>query len=242
MKPWETSLRDVLEEMGDESREPEKGACPDEELLSLYVWEELSGSERTRLLDHFSRCSRCLDVVLLQTSLKERDGNHVHPAAVPQEALLKAKDIVASPISEAFFDLVIRCYHGSLNVLHSTLTPLPPLGEPAAAVLRRESKKTEPESIRTLKSFDSVSVEMECMPVGEQEGVWDIHFLIRNTDPGQTSGRFRVTLKTLEGQKELLSCAAKGGVAVFEKISSGDYGLEIKAAGHPIGELSVRLG
>jgi len=240
MKTTENDIRDALKELQKEAEESGgRGACPGEELLALYLDGGLAGREKDRVQEHLSLCPQCLEAVLLETSFAVESSVRELPERRWQEANQRAKDLVKPGLDKLLFDLVVRCYHGGMEVIRSSLTPLQPAFQPAAAVLRGDRQASGPEPLRMEKSFDHMAAELEIF--ASKEGVWTLQVLLKRKEEGPLPETLRISLKDLSVGKELCSTPARGGLAVFQEMPKGDYEVEIKERGSVVGKISVRL-
>jgi hypothetical protein len=240
MKSLEKDIRETLHELQNETDEKVKGKCPAEEDLGLFLEGRLSQQERNRVLGHLSLCPHCLDIVSLEASLFGEQA----PAAetlttVPSEALARAKGLLKPIKEKPLFDLIVRLYHESLEVIHSALKPLPPVSQPAYATLRGAEKGKGLEPLRMEKSFDGISAEIEL--TASQKGLWNMQILLKEYREIAIPEGIRVTLKDLSMEKELQSAPARGGLAVFQELPTGEYAIEIKEKGITLGTVSLRL-
>jgi hypothetical protein len=240
MKTQEESIREALGEIQNEATRAGKFGCPPEEVLALYVEGRLDEQEKTKVSEHLSLCSGCLDTVLLESRLVDKTSVAEEPANIRFEALQRAKDLVGPGLDKILFDLVVRVYRGAMEVVHSTLTPVPLVYQHVAAAVRRgPEEREEPQPLRMEKSFGDISAEIEV--TSPKEGRWNIQILLRGPEGGEDPKGIRITLKDLSQEKELQSSVVRSGLAAFPDLSAGDYVLEIKEKGRVIGEFSLRL-
>jgi len=239
MKSIEESIKEALCELADEKKGQIRKRCPPEEMLSLYLGGALSEDEKTLVTEHLSFCSECLDIVALEVSAaKELEAEHAE-VTVPSGAVDRAKKLVTSAREKTLFDVVVRLYRDTLEVIHSTLQPLPPVTQPAFASLRSGNDKAGPKPLRMEKSFKGISAEIQLE--ASQKGLWSIQVFLKGTKGADLPGGLRVTLKDLPLQRELQSAPVRDAVAVFEGLPAGDYGLEIREFGHIVGSASLCL-
>ena len=240
MKTLEESIREALGEIGNEARRVSKSGCPPEEILALYVEGGLDEEEKCKVTEHLSFCSGCLDTVLIESRIARESSVAEQPVRLRPEVLRRAKDLVGPGLDKILFDLVVRVYRGAMEVVHSTLAPVPLAYQPVPAAVRRGAEeREEAQSLRMEKSFEGISAEVEV--TSPQEGRWNIRTLLRGPEGGGAPKAIRVTLKDLVQHKELQSSVARSGLATFPDLPAGDYGLEIKNKGRVVGELSLRL-
>lgn len=240
MKTLEESITEALGEIQNEAARSGKRGCPPEEILALYVEGGLDEEEKGKVTEHLSICSGCLDTVLVASRLARESAVAEEPARVPREVLQRAKDLVGPGLEKRVFDLVVRVYRGAMEVVHSTLTPLPVAYQPVPAAVRRDAaEREEAQSLRMEKSFGDITAEIEV--TSPEEGRWRIQSLFRGPEGGEAPKGIRVTLKDLSQAKELQSSIARSGLATFADLPPGDYGLEIREKGRVVGVLALRL-
>ncbi len=197
------------------------------------------GPENNQVQDHLSLCPDCLDAVLLVTSTDTEtiSEKSLHP--IPAGLVKKAKSLVGPAKNKMLFDLVIHFAQEGLEVVHSLITPLPPLYQPAGAALRGEHEEQLPAPLRVEKAIAGVVVEMEISAQGED--AWNVQVLLKKSEQKEPQEGLRVTLKDMGKQREFQSLVARKGIASFQDISNGEYAVEIKDKGIPLGELSFCL-
>ena len=151
----------------------------------------------------------------------------------------KAKALIGPGRDKILFDLVVRFAGESLEVVHSLLTPLPPLVQPAGAALRGGRAEQPPEPLRMEKVLNGFVVELEISSPGED--TWNIHLILKKAEDQEPLHGLRVTLKDLGKQRERQSLLVDKGIVSFLELSNGEYAVEIKDKGIVLGELSFCL-
>ncbi len=239
MKLMEDHLKKALDELAAEKKSQDKGGCPPEEILALYMEGGLAGKEKDRVMEHLSFCSDCLDIVAMEASAEGELSAEGAGATVPSRAVDRAKNLVRSGTDETLFDIVVRLGRGTLEIIHSALQPLPPVYQPAHAALRSSDEEQAPEPLWIEKVFNGLSAELQLG--SSQEGLCNIQVFLKTTEGGPLPGGLRVTLKDLPMGKELQSAPVRDGVAVFSGLNGGEYELEIREQGNVVGTASIRL-
>ncbi len=239
MKTLEKDIKEALIELQGELASARSEPCPDEELLSLYAEGNLAGPEKDSVLEHLSLCPDCLDVVVLVAPSAAEPSLEKVSRPMRAELVEKAKALVEPGVDKMLFDLVVRFFREGLEVIHSSLKPLPPLYQPATVVLRGDQETRLPDPVRMEKSFDNTVAEI--MISTAREGVWNVQVLLKGADREGPREGLRVTLKDKRPQRELQSLLVRKGEATFQELPSGEYALEIKDKGALVGELSLCL-
>ncbi len=239
MKTLEQDIREALTELQGEALEARRGPCPEEELLGLYAEGSLTGPEKDRVQEHLSIFPDCLEVVLLVVSCDTEQAPKEVPHPIRAELVEKAKSLVEPGADKMLFDLVVRFFREGLEVIHSSLNPLPPLHQPVAAALRGDEKTNLSESLRMEKHFDSIVAEVEVS--APREGMWSVQVILRKAEQNSPLDGLRVTLKDKAQEKELQSLLVRKGVATFLGLPCGEYALEVMDKGCLHGELSLCL-
>ena len=238
MKDIDKDIKAALDDIqGEAKSKPDK--CPEETLLALFIEGKLSDNERLAVVEHLSLCPRCLEAVLLESvESPEKEPAEAALAVLP-EALKKVKDLVRAEPDTSLFDLILRFFQGRVQMIHSVLTPLTPVTQPAFGALRADQQQKPSESIRMEKTFDSVSVEIAV--TAQDRDLWAIQLFLKDTQKALPIDGWRATLKDLSQHKELQSTIVRQGQAAFLELPGASYGLEIKEKGKIRGELSLRL-
>jgi len=239
MNKQDNDIKKLLKEIREEGRGFQKTPCPSEEILSLFAEGGLIGPEKDQVQNHLSLCPDCLDTLLLarKTNIDLGTGTSLQP--VPAGFVEKAKALVSPGKDIMLFDLIVNFTRNSLEIVHSLLTPLPPLVQPAGAALRGDLEEPLLEPIRVEKELDGVVVELEISSPGKD--AWTVHVLLKKTNKKQPPEGLRVTLKDMDKERELQSFLVRKSVVSFQDLSNGEYTVEIKDKGIHLGELTFCL-
>jgi hypothetical protein len=205
-----------------------RAACPDEETLSRYLTAGLTPTTGEEIEVHLAQCTACLDELSAAFSSMLGDEKE----AVPEALVAKAMALMpqAAP-EEGFLDMVVRLVRGSLELVSTTgrLVEVPimagvrgKLESPGAAILQVE------------KEMGKFKVAVEVEPVEDE--LCQIAVTVKAGAPLPTDG---IRFSLLAGGREQASYLARHGMAIFDRISPGDYRLAITEANAPVG--SIRL-
>jgi len=205
-----------------------RAGCPDEETLANYLTAGVTPTMRENMEMHLAQCTACLDELSAAYSSMMVDEKE----AVPEGLLAKAMALMPQNAQEeGFFDMVVRLVRGSLELVSTTgrLVEVPvmagvrgKLESPATAILQVE------------KEMGKFKVAVEVEPV-EQE-LCQLAVTVKAGAAVPTDG---LRLSLLAGGREQASYLARQGMAIFDRISPGDYHLAITEANAPVG--SIRL-
>ncbi len=205
-----------------------RAGCPDEETLANYLAGGVTTSMREDMEIHLAQCMACLDELSAAYSSMMVDEKEAVPEALVAKAMaLKPQNAQ----EEGFFDMVVRLVRGSLELVSTTgrLVEVPVLAEvrgklesPGTAILQVE---------REMGKF-KVAVEVE--PVED-----DLCQLAVTVKAGAAVPTDGLRLSISAGGREQASYLARQGMAIFDRISPGDYRLAITEANAPVG--SIRL-
>jgi len=205
-----------------------RAGCPDEETLANYLAGGVTTSMREDMEIHLAQCMACLDELSAAYSSIMVDEKE----AVPEALVAKAMALMPQNAQEeGFFDVVVRLVRGSLELVSTTgrLVEVPVLAEvrgklesPGTAILQVE---------REMGKF-KVAVEVE--PVED-----DLCQLAVTVKAGAAVPTDGLRLSISAGGREQASYLARQGMAIFDRISPGDYRLAITEANAPVG--SIRL-
>jgi hypothetical protein len=239
MKSIEKNIKEALFELAEEKKRRVQEGCPPEEILALYLAGTLAGPEKTRVTQHLSFCPHCLDIVALEASTAAESKADEAGITVPSRAMNRVKNLVKSSGDKTVFDVVVRLYHGTLEIIHTALRPLPPVTQPAFAALRSTEEGQAPEPVRMEKTFNGIAAEIQLE--ASQKGLWSIQVFLKKTGGDALPGGLRVSLKDLPLEKELQSAPVRDDVAVFQGLPAGEYELEIREFGDIIGSTSLCL-
>ena len=239
MKSIEEDIKRALCELVVEKRAQAQERCPPEEIFALYMNGDLAEDQKEGVTEHLSFCPDCLDIVALEAVTEKEHEAADTGIPVPSRVVDRAKNLVKSGAQEALFDIVVRLYRGSLEILHSSLQPLPPIAQPAFASLRGAEEEQSLEPVRMEKVFKGISAEIRLEI--SQEDLLTIQVFLKKKEGGTLPQGLRVTLKDLPLEKELRSVPVQDGVAVFWGLAGGEYEVEIRELGHIIGTTSLCL-
>ena len=205
-----------------------RAGCPDEETLANYLAGGVTTSMREDMEIHLAQCMACLDELSAAYSSMMVDEKE----AVPEALVAKAMALMPQNAQEeGFFDMVVRLVRGSLELVSTTgrLVDVPimagvrgKLESPGTAILQVE---------REMGKF-KVAVEVE--PVED-----DLCQLAVTVKAGAAVPTDGLRLSISAGGREQASYLARQGMAIFDRISPGDYRLAITEANAPVG--SIRL-
>jgi len=233
------TVSSAIEKEMRETRVP--GRCPAEDALVLFTEGALPLDERTALSAHLAGCSRCREILALDTSAGTEDAAPV-PAGVLADLVYRAKNLLDPAASGDVFDLVLSRVRDGLKVVHSGLRLLAPQGSRlalAAAVRTAGGSAGSSEPVRVEKPLIRYAAEVEVAPA-HPDG-WNIRVFLMDAERIATEPGLRVTLTDLDRGKELHSVMARQGTAVFHGLRSGDFGLEVRQRGGRLGGVSLRL-
>ena len=205
-----------------------RAGCPDEETLANYLAGGVTTSMREDMEIHLAQCMACLDELSAAYSSMMVDEKEAVPEALVAKAMaLKPQNAQ----EEGFFDVVVCLVRGSLELVSTTgrLVDVPimagvrgKLESPGTAILQVE---------REMGKF-KVAVEVE--PVED-----DLCQLAVTVKAGAAVPTDGLRLSISAGGREQASYLARQGMAIFDRISPGDYRLAITEANAPVG--SIRL-
>jgi len=212
-------------------RGKERSSCPDEESLASYIGGNFTREVKERLEKHLSDCSFCQDeLVAAHKAMEETEAE-----TVPRRLIEKAMALVQpSKGGEEFFDLAVRLVSDFVELVSTTGQQVETLG--AMPVTRATEKSSEASIIKIQKTIGKykVTVEVEHADTGLCEVVVGIE-----EEGGQPAEGLRVGL--ISGSREQASYLIQKGVAVFDKISRGQYNLPVSESGTPLGVIRLSI-
>jgi len=205
-----------------------RAGCPDEETLANYLTGGVTPTMREDTEIHLAQCTACLDELSAAYSSIMVDEKEAVPEALVAKAMALRPQ---NAPEEGFFDMVVRVVRGSLELVSTTgqLVEVPVLAgvrgkleSPGTAILQVEKE---------MRKF-KVAVEVE--PV--EDGLCQLAVTVKAGAALPTDG---IRLSLSAGGREQASYLVRQGMAIFDRISPGDYRLAITEANAPVG--SIRL-
>jgi len=238
MRSFEERLRDALIRTETHGAGANLSPCPNAETWVLFLQGDLLPATRATLLEHLSRCSRCREILTLEGSA---EAEAEQAAAAAAHAAAPGHLAPALPAPDSSFDLVLAWMRERVRILHRGLrVATPPACRPALAPVRSGLATTRAAaSVRAEKQLGPCRAEFEIVPAAGRH--WDVRVFLTIAEPRPEKTVLRVSLQDRPRRKELRSVVARQGTAVFQRLPSGDYGIEVRRTGSPLGALYVRL-
>jgi len=205
-----------------------RAGCPDEETLANYLAGGVTTSMREDMEIHLAQCMACLDELSAAYSSIMVDEKEAVPEALVAKAMaLKPQNAQ----EEGFFDMVVRLVRGSLELVSTTgrLVEVPIL-----AGVRGKLESPGTAILQVEKEMGKFKVAVEVEPVED-----DLCQLAVTVKAGAAVPTDGLRLSISAGGREQASYLARQGMAIFDRISPGDYRLAITEANAPVG--SIRL-
>ena len=202
--------------------------CPDEETLANYLAGGVTPSMDEQIHSHLAQCTACLDELSAASSSMGGEEKE----AVPEALVAKAMALMPQTSQdEGFFDMVVRLVRGSLELV-STTGKL--VEVPALAGVRGKAESPSTAILQVEKEMGRFKVAVEVEPVEDE-----LCRLAVTVKAGGSLTADGIRLSLLAGGREQASYLARQGMAIFDRVSPGDYRLAITEANAPVG--SIRL-
>jgi len=197
-------------------------------MLANYLAGGVTPTMREDMEIHLAECMACLDELSAAYGSMMVDEKEVVPEALVAKAMaLKPQN----PQEEGFFDMVVRLVRGSLELVSTTgqLVEVPVL-----AGVRGKLESPGTAILQVEKDMGKFKVAVEVEPVEDE-----LCQLAVTVKAGAALPTDSIRLSLLAGGREQASYLARQGMAIFDRISPGDYRLAITEANAPVG--SIRL-
>jgi len=202
--------------------------CPDDELLASYSGGLLDGLAKDQLESHLADCEICLDA--LTSACVATADPHLEP--VPQRVIERAMGLIPDKQrSEGVFDLVVRLARDSLELVSTSMRVVPLA---TAGAIRGKRHPPKASSVKVEKELKRVSLFVEVEPLGG--GLCQVSVTVKD---GQESVAGAVRLNLISQGRQQASFLARRGSATFDRVTPGEYRLEVAQTRHPL--VSMRL-
>jgi hypothetical protein len=208
----------------------DRGACPDEERLAVYLSGNLSDADRDTVEEHLSRCSFCLsEIAAVNQALQ-----NTHEETVPRLLMERAMRLVASAPRGNVVQLVVRLAKDAVELVSGAGEWIIPVTSQFVAV--RGATPHAAGIVQVEKEIDGYKVEVDVEQV--ETGICQVALTLSSID-GKAADGMRVSL--LVGEREQASFLTRQGRAIFAGVPKGDYKLVISRAGTVVGTINLAI-
>ena len=208
--------------------------CPDEEIITCYFENLLSGTEKENVQEHLIDCDKCLEQVIflheLENEIKEEGF-----IKIPQEVIKKAKELVLERPLKNLVEVVISFGKDTINVLKDTGDMFTPLEKIPVKI--RNSKNEKEKDFILRKTFNNLEVEIKIERLNEN--AFDIEALTFDSKKGVPIDDVRLNL--IFNKREITSYLTANGSASFKNLCFGKYALVIIREKNVIGKIKLQL-
>jgi hypothetical protein len=223
----EEKLAAMVRRVGSRSRVvAERGTCPDEEALAVYLGGSLALDERSRIEEHLSLCSSCADDVVAAYEAARSDNLDI----IPPRLVEKAAALI--PVRETLVDVTIRLIRNSIEIVSTSArvvqTPMP--------VLRGEAEPASGNMLQVEHEVGRFRVAVELDLTGA--GTCQVVANVKEASGGPAEG---VRLSLTSGEREQASFLTRHGVVVFDQLAPGEYSIAVSEAGTYLGKIRLNL-
>jgi len=212
-----------------------KMRCPNDEVLADYIEGRLAKEERFEVEDHLSTCERCLDDLVVASSVFRGEAlfecDSV-PAALT-EAAVRAIQRHGAGSCPTFPQRVKRSLE-DLSEKVSDLLTFKPTGLQLQPI-RGSKTRLAKDLIQLRKKYRDFEVEIEIEKISESNA----HIRVKLPEPPAEKRPIRVTLK--RGKREVSSHLLSGAHVLFENVAFGHYGLTFSMDGVEVGEYHFEI-
>jgi Putative zinc-finger len=207
-----------------------KKACPPDEVLADYLENRLLEKERSRVEEHLSVCSRCLEGLVVAKGLVGVDKG-TEPDLVPPAVTEAAVRLVQTEASSCSPPLPDRIRETAKNLVDgvSSLLPLDTWRSWGLQPIRGPKRISVKDFVRLRRAFQDVDAEIEIERTGEHKA----QIRVRVLEADKLKHPVRVTLK--QGDREVASSLAEHGSVLFEDTPFGHYSLALTSDGVDLG-------
>jgi len=190
---------------------------PDEETMACFLEGKLPEKEALLFKKHILQCLDCNQILTTCIKVKTED------AAVPQELLEPAKDLVKQQLKLYFLEIFLKAKEQALEILNTTGDVLVGQEFVPAPVLRSRQIKDFKDEVTIFKDFKDVRVEIKIENKAGEAFTVNVSVKIKNTHA--VIKDLRIAL--LKDNLELESYLTDTGSVCFENMQAGKYEVEI---------------
>jgi hypothetical protein len=209
----------------------ERTDCPDENSLAGYLTGALTDQARGRLEEHFAHCAFCLSEVVAVNQVERAAETLTVPRWLTERAMALVKPAAKGNV----VDLVVRLIKETVELVSTAGEWMVPFTAQPIAV-RGASPLTKSGMLQVEKEIAGHKVGVDVEQV--ETGVCQVVVTVATPD-GKAQDGIRLTL--VAGDREQASYLTKGGQAVFERLSKGQYDLVISQAATSLGTIRLAI-
>jgi len=224
------SVDDSVDDSGDV-----KPDCPPEEVFHDLVMNRLSDQRMAEVEEHLCHCDRCLQTLIALADLRtEAPADQVCPApAAVLDALFsripRGKPVFSGLFREQIMEKCRSVYRAFMDLFSP--------GTQEFVYVRGRRKVVSGNLVVLEKVFKEIKLQIEIEKVRQDAS--DIKVFTRHPDTEESIEGVRLGLLNI--QRELASCMAVRGEALFENLPFGWYKLTVRKAGQNLGEVILRI-
>jgi hypothetical protein len=205
---------------------------PEEENLACFLEGKLSLDESDKIKEHILHCDSCLEIISIAIKL-----NNSPEIDIPQELVLKAKNLVAQKESLPLFEIWLKLKDNILEVINTSGDILVGQELLPAPVLRTRKIKHFKDTVTILKDFKDIRIEVK---IDNKQGkFFNLAITLRDKKTQKEAKDLRVTL--MKEDLELESYIVKNGKVVFEHIHLGTYSIEVSSPIEKLASISLDI-
>ena len=210
-----------------------RGSCPDENSIGLYLENLLTGRKKTKLVNHLHHCPDCQEQIKILTEIKTDMEDEKNLIPFPDQLKRKAINLFSLVKQENILDIVIDFVKGQWKLLkHTGVT----LDAPVLAVTRGESK--------SIPSFQIRKELTGCIIKTNIENIKNDIFILQIdvTDKKKNLPLKKIDIKLINhNKKRKLEEIICDGQATFEYIRTGIFKLELCKGKEKLGQINLQI-